>query len=136
MAQFFRLALVMTLTIGLGLRASAAGFAQSDTKAATVAGRWTMSVDAGPHGTMTMGLVLEQKGKRVTGTFSSPHGDVGVEGEFTDGTLTLTTTATDGHEAMHVTFNARLQETGTLSGYLSSEMGDMKWTADRMKEKS
>ena len=136
MAQFFRLALAMTLTIGLGGWASAAGFAQSDTKPATVAGRWTMSVDAGPHGTMTMGLVLEQKGKRVTGTFSSPHGDVAVEGEFTDGTLTLTTTATDGHEAMHVTFNARLQETGTLSGYLSSEMGDMKWTAERMKEKS
>ena len=30
-----------------------------------------------------------------------------------------------------VTFNARLKDDGTLTGTLSSEMGDMTWTATR-----
>src|SRR5262245_44267451 len=59
---------------------------------ASVAGKWTMTVDS-PHGTVTMGLVLEQEGKRVTGTFSHLHlGNVTVEGELDGDTMTLATT--------------------------------------------
>jgi hypothetical protein len=31
-------------------------------------------------------------------------------------------------------FSATLRDDGTLSGYLSSEMGDMKWTAERVPD--
>ena len=107
--------------------------AQTDKKSTpTVAGVWTMSVES-PHGATAMGLTLQQEQKKVTGTFSSPHGDSRVEGEFADGTLTLATTASDDH-SVQATFTAKLKENGTLSGYVSSQMGDMPWTATRVKE--
>jgi hypothetical protein len=99
----------------------------------TVTGTWTMTVDAGPHGVTTMGLVLEQQGTKVTGTFASPHGDMPVEGEFIDGVLKLATTAQNADS--QITFEARLKEERVLSGYLSSQIGDMRWTAERVKEK-
>ena len=102
--------------------------AQDKKPAATVAGTWTMTVDAGPHGVTTMGLVLQQDGTKVTGTFASPHGDMPVEGEFVAGTLKLATTAENSDS--QITFEARLKDE-RLSGYLSSQMGDMKWTAER-----
>ncbi len=108
--------------------------AQSEKKseAPNVSGTWTMSVES-PHGAVTMGLTLKQEGKQVTGTFSSPHGDSPVTGEFEDGALALVTTVT-GHESHHVTFSAKLKDGSTLAGHLSSPMGDMPWTAERVKE--
>ena len=91
-----------------------------------------MTVQAGPHGATTMGMALEQEGKTVTGSFASPHGELALAGEFADGTLTLATKNADGPQ---ITFNAKLKENGTLAGYLSSEMGDMTWTAERVKDK-
>ena len=99
---------------------------------ASVTGKWTMTVHPDPHG-MTMGLVLEQKGTTVTGTFASPHGDMPVTGEFLDGRLKLATTAENAES--QITFDARLTDEHTLAGYLSSQMGDMKWTAERVKDK-
>jgi hypothetical protein len=136
MVRLVRFTSVMTVIVGVVTCAGGAVFAQSEKKAADagVAGKWKMSVDGGPHGPTTMGLMLEQKGKKVTGTFASPHGDVPVEGEFADGALELATVVSGG-EGMRVTFNAKLKEDGRLAGYLSSEMGDMKWTAEQVKEK-
>ena len=100
--------------------------------APSVGGRWAMSVDAGPHGNTTMGLVLTQDGSKVTGTFSSPHGDMAVAGEFAQGELKVATTA--GKEDDRIYLQARLNEDGTLAGTLSSPMGDMTWTAKRVKK--
>jgi hypothetical protein len=103
---------------------------KSDQKAAPgVAGRWTVSVKGGPHGDMTMGLDLAQEGKKVTGTFATPHGDdLQVEGEFVEGTLTL---VTPGGGESRISMTAKLKGDGTLDGYLSSQMGEMTWTAKR-----
>jgi hypothetical protein len=81
---------------------------------------------------MTMGLELEQKGKQVSGTFSTPHGDLQVAGEFIDGALTLATAA--GGESQ-ITLTAKLKDHGTLDGFLSSQLGDMTWTAERASGK-
>ena len=107
---------------------------KTDQKAAPgIAGRWTMSVKGGPHGDATMGLALEQKGKQVSGTFATPHGDdLQVQGEFAEGTLTL---ATPGGGDAKITMTAKLKDDGTLDGYLSSQMGDMTWTARRAPAK-
>ena len=106
---------------------------KTDQKAPSVAGRWTVAVKGGPHGDMTMGLELEQNGKKVTGTFATPHGDdLQVEGELSEGTLTL---ATPGEGESRITMTAKLKEDGTLDGYLSSQMGDMTWTARRSTSK-
>lgn len=100
--------------------------------APTVSGTWTMTVQGSPHGDMAMGLTLEQKGTKVTGTFASPHGDLAVAGEFADGTLSITTGGGDDEK---ITFSAKLKENGTLAGYVSSPMGDMQWTASRVEDK-
>lgn len=106
--------------------------AQSAKKAATVSGKWTLTVAGNPHGNVAMGLTLAQDGTHVTGTFASPHGDMPVDGDFTDGTLKLATTGGDADS--HITFEGRLKDDDTLDGYLSSPMGDMRWTARRAKD--
>jgi hypothetical protein len=96
-----------------------------------VTGTWSMAVDS-PHGAATMGLVLKQDGRKVTGTFASGHtADMAVAGEFADGNLKIETI--EGGES-RIIFTGKLKEDGTLAGYLSSQMGDMKWTATRVPE--
>lgn len=102
--------------------------------APSLTGTWTMNVTGGPHGDATMGLTLQQDGTKVTGTFASGHSaDMPVSGEFTDGTLKLQTPA--DKEGNSVIFNAKLKDDGTLAGYISSPIGDMKWTASRVDVK-
>lgn len=107
---------------------------KTDHKAAPrVAGKWTMSVKGGPHGDTTMGLALEQDGKQVSGIFATPHGDdLQVQGEFAERTLTL---ATPGGGDSRITMTATLKDDGTLDGYMSSQLGDMTWTARRAAAK-
>lgn len=98
--------------------------------APTVTGTWTMKVEGSPHGDATMGLTLKQEGTKVTGTFSTGHSaDMAVEGEFASGELKIQTVAGDADSK--IIFTGKLKEDGTLAGYLSSQMGDMKWTASR-----
>jgi hypothetical protein len=98
-----------------------------------VDGTWTMSVE-GPaaHGSMTATLVLTQTGAKVAGSLTAHGNEHTLAGELADGALTLETTDTPADHV--ITLNATLQGDGTLSGYLSGPMGDMKWTASRAKD--
>ncbi len=117
-----------TLVAAVAMLALAAG----PSAAPGVAGTWSVAVD-GPHGAATMSLVLKQDDRRVTGTFVSGHGpDLALDGEFVDGTLKLEST---DHGDSKVIFNAKLKDDGTLAGYVSGPMGDMKWTAERVTDK-
>ena len=116
------MAAVAVLALTVGARAAAPN----------VTGTWSVAVD-GPHGAATMSLILTQDDKKVTGTFVSGHGpDMALDGEFADGTLKLE--SADSGDAK-VIFSAKLKEDGTLAGYVSGPMGDMKWTAERLKDK-
>lgn len=124
----------LVLAVIVPVRDSRAAHAYQETRtdrkaAPSVAGRWAMSVKGSPHGDVTMGLELEQSETKVSGTLATPHGDaLRVEGEFVQGTLTMASRA-EGESRIDMT--AKLQEDGTLTGYLSSQMGDMTWTAKR-----
>jgi hypothetical protein len=98
--------------------------------AAQVAGTWNMTVK-GPaaHGDMAATLVLSQKDGRLAGTLSAHGNEHTLMGEYTDGTLTLVTT--DTPEDKRIELNAKVQDNGSLAGYLSGPMGDMQWTATR-----
>jgi hypothetical protein len=116
------MAMAVALTLGVGARAGAP----------SLDGTWSVAVD-GPHGAAVMSLVLKQEGRKVTGTFVSGHGpDLALDGEFADGTLKLE--SADSGDSK-VIFNAALKDDGTLAGYVSGPMGDMKWTASRVKDK-
>ena len=97
--------------------------------APSVSGTWSMTVDGGSHGNVGMALTLTQDGEKVTGTFESGHGpDMPVKGTFKAGELTL---ETGGSAESKIIFTGKLKDDGTLAGFLSSPMGDMKWTAKR-----
>jgi hypothetical protein len=135
---FVVIVFLLLVLVALSMRGDGGLFARlvpvlhGQTPAPTVSGKWTMTVKS-PHGVVTMGLTLQQDGKDVTGTFATPHGDdLRVDGEFVDRTLTL---ATRNSGDSKITLTAKLKDNGTLDGYLSSEMGDMTWTADRAKDK-
>jgi hypothetical protein len=113
--------MLKTLALALVLTAAVAA-------APTVSGQWKMSVSGGPHGNATMGLSLKQEGTSVTGTFITGHADLPVTGEFADGALKLESTSSGDSK---IILSAKLKEDGTLSGYVSSPMGDMTWTATR-----
>jgi hypothetical protein len=101
--------------------------------APTVTGTWSMTVDS-PHGVMTAALTLKEDGVSVTGTLrgAGPMPDMDVTGTFENGTLKL-----EAHPEDHpaITFTARLQEDGTLSGSLSHGDAEMSWTAKRADSK-
>ena len=135
---------MMTRTIrtiaGITLVLAAVALTASDLQAqngkkpsADVGGKWIMDAET-PHGRMQMSLTLDQDGSKVTGTFWSDHGgEMAVSGEFAEGTLSLATVKTSDDHALR--FSAKLNEDGTLSGYLSTPRGDMPWTAERAKDK-
>jgi hypothetical protein len=109
--------------------------AAQDAKKSTpnVAGNWSVAVTS-PHGSVEMTLALKQDGAKITGTLSSSHtGDRAVEGEFTDGTLKLATTTGAPEEQLALT--AHVKDGVTMTGYLSSGMGDMDFTGSRSKDK-
>ncbi len=117
------LAAVAVLALAAGARATAPD----------VTGVWSVAVDEA-HGAAAMSLVLKQDGTKVSGTFVSGHGpDLALTGELTDDTLRLESSDADEHH--RVLFKANLKPDGTLAGYVSGPMGDMKMTATRVKDR-
>ncbi len=103
------------------------------TDQSSVEGRWVGRITGTPHGDMTMGLALKQEGNKVTGTLTTEHtGEMPVEGELNERALKL---ATGTHAEMQIVLTGTLKDDGSLSGYLSSEVGDMTWSAERVKDK-
>jgi hypothetical protein len=113
----------------------------------SVAGTWTMSAEG-----MSLRLVLAQKGKTVTGTLANPHGGViPLKGEFAGGRLTFSGSSSDGPadgpgaatrpapgfaqnaHALQISATGTVKADGSLAGSLTSNVGDMTWTAVRTK---
>jgi hypothetical protein len=112
----------------------------------SIAGRWTMSTEG-----MSLRLVLAQKGKKVTGTLQNPHGGtIALKGEFTGGQLTFSGSsdgpadARSAHAqplpgfaanapALRVSATGTVKADGSLAGSLTSNVGDMTWTAVRTR---
>lgn len=94
-------------------------------------GKWSMKVSGGPHGDAAMSLVVKQDGEKVTAQFNPGHdtGDIPMTGTFAKGALTLKSPAND--DGSVITMKGSLKADGSLSGFLSSAMGDMTWSAAR-----
>ena len=106
---------------------------QTEKTTATVDGTWTGRIAGTPHGDLTMTMTLEQDGSKVTGTLTTEvTGKVTLSGDLTDGALTLST-APDAEPSF--TMTGSLKEDGKLSGSMSTHMGDMTWSAERVKDK-
>ena len=129
-----RLIHVMTLTTFLLAITTPVMTAQArkEKEATSVAGTWSMTVKGtGAHGDMVGSLALKQDGSKVSGVLNAHGQDQSVSGEFVDGALALQTK--DGDPAHQVALKASLKPDGTLAGYISGPMGDLRWTASRVK---
>ena len=125
---------VMFVGLAVALGASMAAQAQAPPAAPDLSGKWTMKVSGGPHGDAAMSLVLKQEGEKVAAQFNPGHdGDIPMSGTFVKGALTLKSPANDDGQV--ITMKGTFKADGTLSGFLSSAMGDMTWSASRDKSK-
>jgi hypothetical protein len=91
-----------------------------------VGGRWTMTADG--H---ALTLSLTQNDKTITGTLDSPHGAVPLKGEIAGGTFTFSGKSDFAEHPLEVSVKGSVQEDGSLAGTLTSNVGNMNWSAVR-----
>lgn len=117
--------------------AAAAAAAPATAAAATatpgsVSGKWNITVQMGPQALPLTG-VLSQSGEAVTGTITTPLGELPVTGTMVGSTLTLQFTAQTPQGDMNVTMNGQLGPSG-LSGKSSiAGLGESDWSATRVE---
>lgn len=102
---------------------------------ANISGNWTVTIESS-GGSMSCKMVLEQDGKQLTGTFSNPHGDdtFPLTGEFADGAMTLSVAGKSEHGEMRLGLKGTIsKDDGTLTGVMTSSMGESKFRAIRTK---
>lgn len=89
----------------------------------SVAGSWNVSIES-----ISIRLVLAQKGKKITGTLQNPHGgEIRLKGQFAGGKIQFSGASEDNSIKLSAAGN--LKGDGTLAGNLTSTMGDMAWSA-------
>ena len=85
---------------------------------------------------MSNTMDLKVDGKKVTGTIVSQMGTSELEGEFADGTLAFNMSVDTPNGSLQIAWTGALKDDGTLSGTASvGDMGQMNWTASRIKDK-
>jgi hypothetical protein len=91
-------------------------------------GKWNVFVPM--HEGMSLVLDLKQDGDKVAGSLQiEGHPELLLQGFFIEGQLTLKSNA---DAFMQVAFRGSFQDNGNLAGSLTSEMGNMNWTAERI----
>src|SRR4051812_4240639 len=97
---------------------------------ASLSGKWNMTITG--HEGMSVTLEIKQEGKKLTANLVIPdHGDLELLGELVDGKLTLNSTE-NGY--MQMSMHGDVKKDGTMSGNLSSTMGDMTWSGKRLTD--
>jgi osmotically-inducible protein OsmY len=91
----------------------------------SVAGEWVMSVQG-----MSLKLVMAQVGEKISGTLESPHGEIRITGNFSNGKVILSGASPEPH-AVHLTGTATVTADGSLAGSMSVELTEMNFTAVR-----
>jgi hypothetical protein len=92
-----------------------------------IGGTWTFRASE-----LSLRLVLVQKGKQITGTLQNPHGNpIHLKGEFSGKELKFTGSSEGGEWAYRLSGTGALQSDGSFAGSLTSNVGDMTWTAVR-----
>ena len=124
---------VAGFVVGLVLVAGVSAFAiASQAAASSVAGRWKIACQF-DHGTMEGSVVFVEDAGKLTGTITTPHGDLPVNGEVAGTAITFSFAVDHGDGPVKVMFSGTRQDDGTLAGKASGPMGDMAWTAERAK---
>ena len=121
----------------LGLMLISLTYAYADQK--SIAGNWNFGVRGAASDStkpeMVVRLVLQQKGKTITGTLQNPHGNpIQIKGQFSKGRFTFTGSSEGGEWAYRLSGTGTLQSDGSFSGDIKSNVGDLLWTAVRAQK--
>jgi len=102
-------------------------------------GTWKISLH-GDH-VIPMGLQLTQQDEVLSGFVTFMGKDIPATGEFKDGAITLAGNAAlmssggDSSTQTKLSLKGKLLEDGTMSGEMPMPHGNMKWTADRFRQR-
>lgn len=101
--------------------------------AADISGKWTFSVDLenGGHGDPV--FVLEQKGGKLTGTYSGPMGEYKVTGTVTANKAEFSYEFKRDGQPGKATYSAKIESSTKMTGTIrfTSQEGGGKWTATK-----
>jgi hypothetical protein len=99
-------------------------------------GKWIMTLEMS-QGTATPALALEQKGEKLTGTYTGRYGSYDVQGTVKERAVTFFfTMQPDGGEAIRLTFTGEVAaDAQSMKGTATmGELGEATWTAARDKK--
>lgn len=100
--------------------------------AADVSGDWNFKVSS-PEGEHPARLTITQQGEKITGAFSSDHGQQKIEGTVKGNQIQFTVRYTGGDEAMTIPFNGKVQDGDKMSGEYKAGETTGVWTAVKAK---
>ena len=99
-----------------------------------VNGSWSMTMALQPEPVMAT-LELVQKDAAVTGTLENEHlGTLRVSGKVADGSITFVAEGEAHGQAVRIEYAGKLQPNGSMSGDLTSPVGNTTWSATRVKK--
>ena len=115
---------LLSLLVVVGVVFTAALAAQN-----SVAGSWDLAIN-GPEGPITAGAVLKQDGDKISGTLTSPQGEVQVAGTMTGKTMALqfTVPTPQGNLDIKVTAEVNGSE---MKGMMDFGMGQADFTGKK-----
>ena len=99
--------------------------------AADIGGDWTLNIDS-PQGALEVTLTLKQDGDKLTGKVSSQMGDADITGSIKDNDLTWKMSFDGGGQAMELTYTAKVDSDGKMSGTIDlGGQGEIKFTGTK-----
>jgi len=128
-----KLVKIWILALGCAALLMGAGKIMAADEPAKVAGTWEIS-SAGPNGTMTQTLTVQQDGGAIKGTLSGRRGDSPFEGTVTGNKLSFTVKRqTPNGDTMVIDYNATVDGDSMQGKVHSERFGDRDFTAKRTK---
>ena len=102
------------------------------TDGVSLTGRWKMTVN---EAQVTLDVELKQIGSEVTGTANNEHlGAMTLKGTLANGMFNFVTTGSNAGQEMKLEYTGKYKADGTFAGDMTSPMGAMTWTAERVKK--
>lgn len=104
----------------------------ASTEGVNLTGAWKLTI---VEAQVPMQAELTQTGSKITGVANSEHlGAMKIEGTFVAGTLSFTATGSVSGQDVKIEFSAKYKADGSFAGDLTSQMGAMTWTGERVKK--
>jgi len=102
------------------------------TEGVNLTGSWKLAI---VEAQQTLDAELKQDGAKITGTAKNDHlGTLTLEGTFASGTLSFVASGEAMGQQIKIEFSGKYTKAGGFTGEAQSQMGQLSWTAERVKK--